>query len=183
MDYPRRDWNTAVSFMVLLFVISRKCKNNSQSLKKVTNGFKRQMLYRNFVHVMCRGYPLGKKNRVVLYRCVVTKIREKYPKDEYTEQKMNTLSKRWIHWEHFPDFIYHCLKPVTYTSIRKAFQVTCPVAEKYKILILSLQLVEKHKIATFRSLFTKGISVTSCLLGISHSFHALYLGNPIRPRA
>ena len=87
---------------------------------------------------------------------------------------MNTELK----WEHFPDFIYHCFNPGTYTSIRKTFPVTCPVSEKYNILILSLQLV-----ATFCSLFTQGISVTSCLLGISNSFHALYLGNPIRPRA
>ena len=48
--------------------------------KEVTNGLKRHMLYRNFV--MSRGYPLGKNNRVVLPRCVVEKIREKYPESE-----------------------------------------------------------------------------------------------------
>ena len=50
--------------------------------KEVTNGLKRHMLYRNFVLVMSRGYPLAKKNRVVLPRCVVEKIREKYPESE-----------------------------------------------------------------------------------------------------
>ena len=50
--------------------------------KEVTNGLKRHMLYRNFVLVMSRGYPLGKNNRVVLPRCVVEKIREKHPESE-----------------------------------------------------------------------------------------------------
>ena len=67
--------------MHLRFVICTK-KRQEYLSKEVTNGLKRHMLYRNFVLVMSRGYPLGKNNRVVLPRCVVEKIREKYPESE-----------------------------------------------------------------------------------------------------
>ena len=64
------------------FAIRDTKKRQEYLAKEVTNGLKRHMLYRNFVLVMSRGYPLGKNNRVVLPRCVVEKIREKYPESE-----------------------------------------------------------------------------------------------------
>ena len=39
------------------------------------------MAYRQFVHWVRRGQPLGKKNRVVLPACVVTKIRKTFPEE------------------------------------------------------------------------------------------------------
>ena len=48
--------------------------------KEITNELRRH-LYRNFAIAMNRGQPLGKNNRVVLPRCVVSAIRQKYPED------------------------------------------------------------------------------------------------------
>ena len=66
MDCDQKDWNTAILLMLLT----------------LTNGLKRLVLYQNFFLVMSRGYPLSKNNRVALSRCVMEKIREKYPVSE-----------------------------------------------------------------------------------------------------
>jgi hypothetical protein len=44
--------------------------------KKMTNGLRRHLLYRNFVFVLSRGHPHSKNHRIVLPRCVVEKIRD-----------------------------------------------------------------------------------------------------------
>jgi hypothetical protein len=54
-------------------------KRQEYLAKKMTNGLRRHLLYRNFVFVLSRGHPYGKNYRIVLPRCVVEKIRDKYP--------------------------------------------------------------------------------------------------------
>ena len=43
------------------------------------NTLKRHLCYRNFVAFTNGGQPMGRHNRVVIPRCVVNKIRVKYP--------------------------------------------------------------------------------------------------------
>ena len=47
--------------------------------REFDNGLKRHLCYRNFLVFVNKGVPLGKGNRVVLPRCVVNKIRGRYP--------------------------------------------------------------------------------------------------------
>ena len=46
------------------------------------NRMRRQLCYRNFVIFINKGYPIGRGNRVVIPRCVVTQIRRQYPDAE-----------------------------------------------------------------------------------------------------
>ena len=67
--------------------IRRSDKRQEYLAKEMTNGLRRHLLYRNFVLVVNSGRPLGKHNRVVLPKCVVDAIRQKYPEnneDDYT---------------------------------------------------------------------------------------------------
>ena len=58
-------------------------KNNSARQKYLDksfdNGMKRHLCYRNFLAVVNRGQPLGRGVRVILPRCVISKIRQQYP--------------------------------------------------------------------------------------------------------
>ena len=49
------------------------------------NRMRRQLCYRNFVLFINRGHPIGRGNRVVIPRCVVTEIRRQYcdPNGQY----------------------------------------------------------------------------------------------------
>ena len=47
--------------------------------KSFDNGMKRHLCYRNFLAVVNRGQPLGRGVRVILPRCVISKIRQQYP--------------------------------------------------------------------------------------------------------
>ena len=47
--------------------------------REFDNRLKRHLCYRNFLVFVNRGQPLGPNNRVVTPRCVVLKIRERYP--------------------------------------------------------------------------------------------------------
>ena len=68
----------------------RDAKKRQEYLsKEVTNGLKRHMLYRNFVLVMSRGYPLGKNKRVVYYLDVSWK---RYVKNIQSRRKTVTLA-------------------------------------------------------------------------------------------
>ena len=42
------------------------------------NCLKRHLCYRNFLVIVNKGSPLGRNNRVVIPRCVVSRIREQY---------------------------------------------------------------------------------------------------------
>ena len=47
--------------------------------REFDNSLRRHLCYKSFLVFVNRGQPLGLKNRVVLPRCVVNKIRERYP--------------------------------------------------------------------------------------------------------
>jgi hypothetical protein len=66
-------------------VIRETKKRQEYLAKKMTNGLRRHLLYRNFVFVLSRGHPYGKNHLPIdvlfLPRCVVEKIRDKYPEN------------------------------------------------------------------------------------------------------
>ena len=67
--------------------ISREpCKQRNVFRTRIRQWSKETPLLQNFLVYVDRGTPLGKSNRVVLSRCVVTKIRGRYP-----DQNGNTL--------------------------------------------------------------------------------------------
>ena len=62
-------------------VIRNHEKREEYLAKELTNGLKRNLLYRNFTIMVNKGVPLGKHTRVVIPRCVIEKIRVEYPEE------------------------------------------------------------------------------------------------------
>ena len=59
--------------------ITNSAEKNQYLSVKLTNALKRNIAYRNFMLYVNKYIPLGHRNRVVLPRCVVLKIRQTFP--------------------------------------------------------------------------------------------------------
>ena len=67
---------------VMASMIKNDIEREKYLNKPFTNSLKRNLAYRNFLVFLHKGTPLGRHNRVVLPRCVVQCIREKYPDED-----------------------------------------------------------------------------------------------------
>ena len=86
--YPDRDF-----FRYLYFPTDAKLRQHASLIKdnsarqkyldkSFDNGMKRHLCYRNFLAVVNRGQPLGRGVRVILPRCVISKIQQQYPDND-----------------------------------------------------------------------------------------------------
>ena len=65
--------------LILASTIKSETARQQYLSKEFTNRLKRHLAYRTYLVIVNNSCPLGRYNRVVIPRCVVSKIREKYP--------------------------------------------------------------------------------------------------------
>ena len=65
--------------LILASTIKSETARQQYLSKEFTNRLKRHLAYRTYLIIVNNSCPLGRYNRVVIPRCVVSKIREKYP--------------------------------------------------------------------------------------------------------
>jgi hypothetical protein len=67
--------------LILASMIKSDGARQNYLAKEFTNRLKRNLAYRTFLVIVHNGCPLGRYNRVVIPRCVVAQIRQKYPEE------------------------------------------------------------------------------------------------------
>ena len=70
--------------LILASTIKSEAARQEYLNKEFSNRLKRHLAYRTFLLVVNKGCPLGRYNRVVIPRCVVSRIRHAYPESDST---------------------------------------------------------------------------------------------------